>query len=59
LVALGLSRTSTPEPGTWNLIYDMFHFGRLHTPGDWIVHLIGALIALFLIWWMLHAFLGI
>jgi hypothetical protein len=37
----------------------MFNFGRPKTAGDWIVHLSGAVIALFLIWWMLHAFLGI
>ena len=37
----------------------MFNFGRPRTAADWLVHLIGALIALFLIWWMLHAFLGI
>jgi hypothetical protein len=37
----------------------MFNFGRPRTAGDWVVHVISALIALFLIWWMLHAFLGI
>ena len=37
----------------------MFNFGRPKTAGDWIVHVIGAFIALFLIWWMLRFFLGI
>lgn len=37
----------------------MFNFGRPRTAGDWVVHLVGALIALFLIWWMLRFFLGI
>jgi len=37
----------------------MFNFGQPRSAADWIVHIIGACIALFLIWWMLHAFLGI
>jgi hypothetical protein len=37
----------------------MFNFGRPRSAGDWIVHAVGALIALFLIWWMLRFFLGI
>ena len=37
----------------------MFNFGRPRNAADWIVHLVGALIAIFLIWWMLHFFLGI
>lgn len=37
----------------------MFNFGKPKTAGDWIVHVAGALISLFLIWWMLHYLLGI
>jgi hypothetical protein len=37
----------------------MFNFGKPKTAGDWIVHFIGALIALFLVWWLLHFILGI
>ncbi len=37
----------------------MFNFGKPKTAGDWIVHVVGALISLFLIWWMLHFLLGI
>jgi hypothetical protein len=34
----------------------MFNFGKPKTAGDWLVHLIGALIALFLVWWLIHMF---
>jgi len=34
----------------------MFNFGNPKTPGQWIGHIAGALIALFLIWWMLRLF---
>jgi hypothetical protein len=37
----------------------MFHFDRPKTVGGWMVHVIGAVIALFLIWWLLRFFLGI
>jgi hypothetical protein len=37
----------------------MFNFGRPKSATDWVVHFIGALIALFLIWWLLRLFLGI
>lgn len=35
---------------------EMFNFGRPRTAGDWIVHILGAFIALFLIWWMIRVF---
>lgn len=41
------------------LLSSMFNFGKPRTVSDWIVHVIGALIALFLIWWMLYFVLGI
>ena len=44
--------SGTPD-GT---IPPMFNFGKPKTAGDWIVHAIGAIIALFLVWWMLRAF---
>jgi hypothetical protein len=34
----------------------MFNFGKPKSAGDWIVHVIGAVIALFLVWWMMHMF---
>jgi hypothetical protein len=34
----------------------MFNFGNPKTPGQWIGHIVGVIIALFLIWWMLRLF---
>jgi hypothetical protein len=34
----------------------MFNFGKPQTAGDWIVHIAGAIVAIFLIWWMLRMF---
>jgi hypothetical protein len=34
----------------------MFNFGRPKTTGDWIVHLAGAIVAIFLVWWMLRLY---
>ena len=34
----------------------MFRFGKPETPAQWIGHLVLALVALFLIWWMFRAF---
>jgi Mg2+ and Co2+ transporter CorA len=34
----------------------MFRFGRPETPGHWIIHILMAIVALFLIWWMFRAF---
>jgi hypothetical protein len=34
----------------------MFNFGKPKTAGDWLVHVIGAFIALFLVWWLIHMF---
>ncbi len=34
----------------------MFNFGKPKTAGDWIVHVAGAIVALFLVWWMLRAY---
>jgi hypothetical protein len=34
----------------------MFNFGKPKTPGDWIVHIAGAIVALFLVWWMLRVY---
>jgi hypothetical protein len=36
----------------------MFNFGKPKTASDWIVHVIGALIAIFLIWWLLRLFIA-
>ena len=34
----------------------MFNFGKPKTTGDWIVHVAGAIVAIFLIWWMLRMY---
>ena len=34
----------------------MFNFGKPQTVGDWIVHIAGAIIAIFLVWWMLRMY---
>ncbi len=34
----------------------VFNFGRPKTSGQWIVHVAGAIVALFLVWWVLRLF---
>src|SRR5260370_36657444 len=34
----------------------VFNFGRPKTAGDWVVHIAGAIVAIFLIWWMLRVY---
>jgi hypothetical protein len=34
----------------------MFNFGKPKTAGDWIVHVAGAVVAIFLVWWMLRMY---
>ena len=34
----------------------VFNFGKPKTVGDWIVHVAGAVVALFLVWWMLRSY---
>jgi len=34
----------------------MFNFGKPKTPSQWLVHVVGAIVALFLVWWMLRLF---
>jgi len=34
----------------------VFHFGKPRTPGQWIGHILAAIVAFFLVWWMLRAF---
>jgi hypothetical protein len=34
----------------------MFNFGKPKTAGDWIVHIAGAIVAIFLVWWMLRIY---
>jgi len=38
--------------------YDSFVFnlGSPKTGGDWIVHIAGAIVAIFLVWWMLRLY---
>jgi hypothetical protein len=35
----------------------MFNFGKPKTAGDWIGHIVLALVALFLVWWLLRLFI--
>ncbi|MGC2245337.1 MAG: hypothetical protein WA609_01920 [Terriglobales bacterium] len=34
----------------------MFNFGKPQTPTDWLVHIAGAIVAIFLVWWMLKVY---
>ena len=34
----------------------VFHFGKPRTPGQWIGHILAAIVALLLVWWMLRVF---
>jgi hypothetical protein len=34
----------------------MFNFGRPKTAADWVVHIAGAIVAIFLVWWMLRMY---
>jgi len=36
--------------------YRMFNFGNPKTAGDWIVHIVGAIIAILLVGWMLRMY---
>jgi hypothetical protein len=38
------------------LSFPKFNFGRPRTAGDWVVHVLGVIVALFLIWWLLRMF---
>jgi hypothetical protein len=34
----------------------MYNFGKPKTAADWIVHIAGAVVAIFLVWWMLRVY---
>ncbi|HXB99312.1 MAG TPA: hypothetical protein VNU74_02850 [Terriglobales bacterium] len=34
----------------------VFNFGKPKTAGDWIVHIAGAVVAIFLVWWILRLY---
>jgi hypothetical protein len=34
----------------------VFNFGRPNSPGQWLAHIMLAIVALFLIWWLLHIY---
>jgi glycerol uptake facilitator-like aquaporin len=34
----------------------MFNFGKPKTAVDWIIHILGAIVATFLVWWMLRVY---
>ena len=34
----------------------MFNFGKPKTAGDWVVHIAGGIVAVFLVWWMLRMY---
>jgi hypothetical protein len=39
----------------WELV-TRFNFGKPKTVGDWIIHIAGAIVAIFLVWWMLRLY---
>jgi hypothetical protein len=55
------NRDVTPT-ADWSLVgaacYDsiVFNLGNPKTGGDWIVHIAGAIVAIFLVWWMLRLY---
>jgi len=44
------------QPALSVLPCSVFNFGKPKTVGDWIVHVAGAVVAVFLVWWMLKAY---
>ena len=40
-------------PAIVSLDAKVCNFGRPKTAGDWIVHIAGAIVAIYLVWWML------
>jgi hypothetical protein len=34
----------------------MFNLGNPKTGGDWIVHIAGVIVAIFLVWWILRLY---
>ena len=49
-----LARTDRENPPCYDAT--VFNFGSAKTTGDWIVHLAGAIVAIFLVWWMLRLY---
>jgi hypothetical protein len=45
-----------PAVGVLVVRCGVFNFGKPKTAGDWIVHVAGAIVALFLVWWMLRVY---
>jgi hypothetical protein len=43
-------------PGRACYHWRMFNFGKPKTAGDWIVHIVGGIVAIFLVWWMLRMY---
>jgi hypothetical protein len=38
------------------LRFHVFNLGSPKTGGDWIVHIVAAIVAIFLVWWMLRLY---
>jgi hypothetical protein len=49
-----LKKKNRPKPPCYDAI--MFNFGKPKTAGDWFVHIAGAIVAIFLVWWMLRLY---
>ena len=49
-----LRRLRRRRPPCYDAI--MFNFGKPKTVGDWVVHIAGAIVAIFLVWWMLRVY---
>ncbi len=45
-----------PAPSIPATIAPMFRLGKPETPGQWIAHILLAIVALFLVWWMFRVF---
>lgn len=56
-MAAGGMETEERDPGSGDCYHcRMFNFGKPKTAGDWIVHIAGAIVAVFLVWWMLRMY---
>jgi hypothetical protein len=56
--ARSIALFASVQPSFFEPCYDatVFNFGKPKTAGDWIVHVAGAVVALFLVWWMLRVY---
>jgi hypothetical protein len=48
--------SSAGSPPNKMLLFSVFNFGKPKTAGQWIAHAVLAIVALFLVWWMLRLY---